>query len=172
MKYAIINPCTGPVQGANLKDAEKNVAKLIEDCNFEFNDNIIVSRVESDDKDGRYSFLLTDVRTECECDIDMPGSHLLNVRFVGDKDQNIWDFPRLYVDGSSWVWKYAILSVRRRFLDGTLDPCPFCGECAELVDLDPDRLHIACTCCGARLGDAWDSDGTRESLTLEWNKRA
>jgi hypothetical protein len=33
------------------------------------------------------------------------------LRFTGAADQNIWDFPRLYVNGSSWVWIYAVGSV-------------------------------------------------------------
>lgn len=47
----------------------------------------------------------------------MPGIALENVRYVGADDQNIWDFPRLYVEGSSWVWEFGV-RVATRMLDG------------------------------------------------------
>jgi hypothetical protein len=37
------------------------------------------------------------------------------VRYLGIPGQNIWDFPRLFVDGSSWVWKFAIAVTVERF---------------------------------------------------------
>lgn len=67
-----------------------------------------VSRSADEDYgDGRYCFLLHfDNGTARE--VQMPGVALDRVRFVGADSQNIWDFPRLYIDGSSWVWKYAV----------------------------------------------------------------
>ena len=41
-------------------------------------------------------------------EIQMPGLPVDRVRFLDEDGQNIWDFPRLYVDDSSWVWKYAL----------------------------------------------------------------
>jgi hypothetical protein len=43
-----------------------------------------------------------------KAEVLMPGLLLSQVRYTGDGYQNIWDYPRLYVDGDSWVWKYAI----------------------------------------------------------------
>ena len=40
----------------------------------------------------------------------MPGISLEKVRFMGKEDENIWDFPRLYVDDESYVWKYALIN--------------------------------------------------------------
>jgi len=37
----------------------------------------------------------------------MPGLPLDLVRYTGENGQNIWNFPRLYLDDSSWVWKFA-----------------------------------------------------------------
>lgn len=56
--------------------------------------------------DGRFTFALAfgDVSFE----IEMPGVPVERVRYTGADDQNIWDYPRLYVDGSSWVWRYAV----------------------------------------------------------------
>ena len=44
---------------------------------------------------------------ECRHTVDMPGLPLAKVRFTGAKSQDIWTFPRLYVDDSSWVWLYS-----------------------------------------------------------------
>jgi hypothetical protein len=45
--------------------------------------------------------------------IEMPGLPLDEVRYVDDDEQNIWDFPRLYVDGGSVVWCYAVKQASR-----------------------------------------------------------
>lgn len=71
------------------------------------------SRCEKDkesDANGRFRFVL--VRGERRCEIDMPGLPIDRVRYVGGEGQDIWDFPRLYVDGSSWVWKFAVNRAR------------------------------------------------------------
>lgn len=56
--------------------------------------------------DGRYPFRVT-VNGRSHL-VEMPALPLDAVRFLGGAGQNIWDFPRLFVDGSSWVWKYAL----------------------------------------------------------------
>jgi hypothetical protein len=40
----------------------------------------------------------------------MPGLPVEQVRYMGESGQNIWDFPRLYVDDSSWIWEFALSS--------------------------------------------------------------
>jgi len=37
----------------------------------------------------------------------MPGLSLERVRYMGEP-QNIWDFPRMCVDGNTWAWHFAI----------------------------------------------------------------
>ncbi|WP_114906716.1 hypothetical protein [Ornithinimicrobium murale] len=39
---------------------------------------------------------------------DMQGFPIEQVRFTDAEDQNIWDSSRLYIDGASWVWRYAV----------------------------------------------------------------
>src|SRR4051794_35204744 len=97
----IINPGTGPVAGATLAYAEANIARLIEDAGRPFK-----SHYTGKEYRGRYAFELVigDERRE----VDMPGLPLERVRYVDAEGQNIWDFPRLYVDGSSWVWRYGV----------------------------------------------------------------
>lgn len=103
---AIVNPGTGPVLVAELTHAEANLPKLLSDAACE---GATIERQPDGDSEGRFSFIVKLGGRECE--IDMPGWPLDKVRFLG-KPQNIWDFPRLYVGGSSWVWKYAVNMVR------------------------------------------------------------
>lgn len=102
----ILNPGSGPVGGATEQHARDNA--------LVFTVDLLVTRgVESsvtsdfvDQGDGRWAFVLQVGETRHE--VEMPGLPLEEVRYLGTEDQNIWDFPRLYVDGSSWVWKFAI----------------------------------------------------------------
>jgi hypothetical protein len=101
-----INPGSGPVSGATYEDAARAMDQFIDDLEL---DGISWAPGPSGSDDGRYNFLLlpSNVRVE------MPGIPLDQVRYQGVDDQNIWDFPRLYVDGSSWVWCYAISAAAR-----------------------------------------------------------
>jgi len=60
--------------------------------------------------DGRYRFVLS--RGDKTCVVDMPGLPIDRVRYFG-AEQNAFDFPRLFVDGSSWLWEFAITMARR-----------------------------------------------------------
>ena len=104
----IINPGSGPVRGTSVKHAIENIKQFVIDCAPGCKDIKWIRTPKEDYKNGRYAFLLWNDRT-CH-EIQMPGLPLERVRFMKDEAQNIWDFPRLYVDGSSWVWFYAILS--------------------------------------------------------------
>jgi len=109
MVNIIINPGTGKVPNATEENAIENMKHFIVDCGV---DNLVFVRFPKEDEDGRYHFLL--FKDECTGGlfhrIDMPGLPLDKVRYMDSKMQNIWDFPRLYVDGSSWVWMYSLLS--------------------------------------------------------------
>jgi len=103
MRTIIINPGTGPVANATEEHALKNIKQFIEDTKVE---GIKCVRVPEEDADGRFAFLLWR-GTRCHL-VDMPGAPLEKVRYTDQRNQNIWDFPRLYVDGSSWVWIFAV----------------------------------------------------------------
>lgn len=110
MNQIIINPGSGPVEGENTeKNAIENIKHYITDCGLK---DVTFLRIKNKDKDGRYHFLLfRDDWDRSVCHhIDMPGLSLHKVRYMHEEDQNIWDFPRLYIDGSSWVWCYAMLA--------------------------------------------------------------
>lgn len=108
MPIAFINPGSGPVRGATLENAAANIQAFVRDLEIsgvEFAHES--ARYEEDD--GRFSFALTHAGRRCL--VDMPGLPLDQVRYLGEP-QDILEFPRLYVDGHSVVWKYAIESVR------------------------------------------------------------
>ncbi len=98
----IINPGTGPVDRANVRSARANIRILIKDLNLD----VVTFRETGRRDEGRYEFVLR--RKERTTFIEMPGIPANRVRWLNLPEQNIWRFPRLYVDGNSWVWFYAI----------------------------------------------------------------
>jgi hypothetical protein len=59
---------------------------------------------------GRFSFWLRH-RTR-KVQVLMPGLSRARVRYMGEAGQNIWNFPRLYIDGHSLSWLYAVSATR------------------------------------------------------------
>lgn len=121
----ICNPGAGPVlgEGIHVEHAARNIGVLVEDlvaagvaASWEplFYDRLperwqwaqMGGTRYSDQHDGRFPFIVT--VDGVEHFVEMPGIPLHEVRYVKLPSQNIWDFPRLYVDGSSWVWQYAL----------------------------------------------------------------
>lgn len=102
----IINPGTGPVDG-NPDQAAANMEVFADDVARAHMITRQSCTVESCgiDEEGRSRFeLRLPTRT---FSVDMPGMPLEQVRYLGG-EQNIFAYPRLYVDGSSWVWKFAV----------------------------------------------------------------
>lgn len=97
----IINPGSGKVKSGTVKQSEINIKAFIKDldvkCEYKFIDV---------DTDGRHTYKIWNKKYKHT--IDMPPGILDNVRYLAGGDQNMRDFPRLYVDGSSWVWCYAL----------------------------------------------------------------
>jgi hypothetical protein len=86
-----------------LEAAKQNIDRLIADAGLKSVSIMCHYRGYSD---GYYNYKLH--RWLRVCNVAMPGLPLERVRFLGLQDQDIWRFPRLYVDGGSWVWKYAV----------------------------------------------------------------
>lgn len=103
-----INPGSGPVAGATLANAEANMSVLIEDLKKrpEITTIAMATPQQPTEDEGRYAFVIV-VNGE-DHEVEMPGLPLNQVRYMRENNQNIWDFPRLYVDGSSWVWFFAL----------------------------------------------------------------
>ena len=104
----IINPGSGPVNDATEKNATENMKHFVTD--HDENGLMFVRVPEHDYGQGRYAFLMYKHDSSRYHEIQMPGFPLESVRYVDSESQNISNFPRLYVDGSSYVWKYAILN--------------------------------------------------------------
>jgi hypothetical protein len=110
----VINPGSGPVPDATEVNAIENIKHFVVDLgtpDIEYCGDIQWGRIDRLDDDGRYGFLIWldlyagDVHGHY---VEMPGLPLDQVRWMENRHQDIWDFPRLYVDGSSWVWKFAL----------------------------------------------------------------
>jgi len=102
----VVNPGTGDIKNTTEKNAVFNMQHYIIDCNVA---GLSFERVpDRDYGGGRYAFILRREGYEQECEIQMPGVPIENVRFLGKKNQHIWEYPRLYIDGSSYVWCYCM----------------------------------------------------------------
>jgi hypothetical protein len=168
-EFVVINPGTGPVNGAREREARRNVGALCRELALE-PPRVQIERRSSGDHDGRYDYVLR--RGVRETTISMPGLPLDRVKLR--PDDNPWHFPRLYVDGSSWLWPYAVASARdalldhdgsaeRRYEESKADcarelarepRCPVCGTLKEsyLTDYQTDnpphgRERLRCLTC-------------------------
>ena len=103
----ILNPGSEPVANASVENASVNMEVFAENVMAKHGyDHVYFSRRPSVDDDGRYGYALM-----CDAhvfDIEMPGLPLEQVRWMRLPGQNIWEFPRMYVDGNSWVWLHAL----------------------------------------------------------------
>lgn len=117
-----INPGTGPVEEATEANAEANINAFIDDLTHNDHDqpngkHLGWTRVPHLDYGaGRYAFQLVTINSFRTCEIQMPGLPLDQVQWTPGK--NPWHFPRLYVDGSSWLWSFALDSAWRALFEG------------------------------------------------------
>ncbi len=106
----VINPGSGPVEGATAEQAAVNIKQFVADLAVRGLNVVEVCRTPEADydreyNDGRFAFDLT--FDDGSLPVQMPGIPVEQVRWLGP-DQDIWQFPRLYVDDSSWVWFFAL----------------------------------------------------------------
>jgi hypothetical protein len=104
-----VNPGTGIVDNASEENARANIRQFVKDCDSSL--HWYWKRDKRNDYgDGRYAFkVYCDEFKHKKIEIQMPGWELDRVRYMGLEEQNPWHFPRLYVNGSSWLWEFAIL---------------------------------------------------------------
>lgn len=103
----LINPGSGPVGGEiSWDNAYENIVAYIADCEIPMR----IVRSEHEDDDGRYLFVLRNDEYDYQIEVEMPGLPLDRVRYVEGDKRNIFDFPRLYVEGSSWIWYIAVIT--------------------------------------------------------------
>ncbi len=105
----VINSDAGPVDDSTETEAVRNMLRFVADVHDRRGVLFLADRVPDNDYDGRFRFRLFLPGSDEEHLVDMPGLPLDQVRWMGPESGNIWHFPhRLYVDGSSWVWKHAV----------------------------------------------------------------
>lgn len=114
----IINPGTGPVPNATVENAIVAAHALVADVasiapRYDEErrlEGVTFDRASKLDSDGRFGFVFA-LGSEC-VEVEIPGWPVEKLRYLDDEGQNCWNFPRLYVDGSSWLWMYAITAIR------------------------------------------------------------
>jgi hypothetical protein len=102
MTSIFINPGTEPQRGATLDNAAQTIARFVGALGIS---EVAFARNQTNDSDGWFGFVLTSGDRKCE--VDVPG---INPHVV--QEGRPWKSPRLYVDGNSWLWPYAINSAR------------------------------------------------------------
>lgn len=113
-----INPGSGPVTQATEEHAAINITVFADDLRRAGLGVDGCTRLPEADYDGgRYAFALT-MADGHTVEIQMPGRPVDRVRYMGDDGQNIWNFPRLYVDGDSWIWEFALNTIVGRLAGG------------------------------------------------------
>lgn len=100
-----INPGTGPVIGA-IEHADSNMDVFAADLRDASLNPTNIARNPADDGDGWYGYTFN--IGPRVIGLKMPGLPLDQVRYMQSEGQDIWDFQRLYVDDSSWIWMFAI----------------------------------------------------------------
>jgi hypothetical protein len=106
MTTVYINPGSGPCIGTRQKLAASNARALRRDVGLPCSMTYIPKSRDG----GRYTFIFSLGGRKVE--VEVPGLPLAKVRWMDEPGQNIWHFPRLYVNGSSWVWKFAVGQLR------------------------------------------------------------
>jgi hypothetical protein len=123
MTSYIINPGTGPCERPLLVNAWSAIRRFRRDLfdaslrtrhdlPLALTEPITIERAaaQDDHERGYYGFRLQHPRRKI--DVDIPGIPLIQLRYLGLPEQNAWHFQRLYVDGNSWLWEFAISITR------------------------------------------------------------
>jgi hypothetical protein len=105
--YFFLNPGSGPIsRRVTMKQALVNMKHLIKDA--EVPNATFESDKNADEDDGRFDFVVRLGKKKVF--VSIPGLPLKDVRF-DPNNKNCLFYPRLYINGSSWYWKYAVSQV-------------------------------------------------------------
>lgn len=95
----IINPGTGKQESHSEDNATKAAQIFLEDLNIK---DMHFERTDTEvDDRGWYEFLFT--KGDFNCKVDFPG---IDPEITAKGEP--WVSPRIYVDGSSWLWGYGL----------------------------------------------------------------
>lgn len=139
MVNIIINHGTGKTYG-NIEQATKNIVQFIKDTGINFQSKYIR---RSDN--GRFVFEISNERQTHE--IEMVGENIDSVRYIDCYKQDIYDFPRLYVDDSSYVWLFAITNITKESSYNVLKRLGYDAEAAGKYE-QILTYSIHCNECG------------------------
>jgi hypothetical protein len=93
-----------------LRNENENIQAFVGDIEIS---GVKVRRREKYGTKNRFHFALR--LGDKNIEIVMPRLPLEQVRYLGSSHQHGWNFPRLYVNGHSWLWNSAINAVKRDF---------------------------------------------------------
>ncbi|MNH75602.1 hypothetical protein D3C73_278460 [compost metagenome] len=103
-----VNPGSENTNDYGFEQAYNNILVYINDCEIEL---YIQSANCIPEDNGRYLFTLkSPLSYKLTYEIEMPSLPLNEIRYMQEEGQNIWNYPRLYVNGSSWVWTYGLIT--------------------------------------------------------------
>ena len=113
----IVNPGTGPVPDATLAHAQAAAEQLCVEAGLQ---RYCIERHAAGDAgyrgpDGRFGFRVHVPGCNQPCPLRIPGVPLPLLAYRGEPGQKIFNFPRLYLDGGSWVWLFAVDLLRSFF---------------------------------------------------------
>lgn len=114
MSY-ISNPGAGPIEGGDVHAARANLDQFLDDLFTEPGQHVTAPARElvkvselGEPSDGRWPFEVELFGQRVR--VDMPGLRLSQVRYERGGHHNPFDFPRLFIDGDSWLWPLALQS--------------------------------------------------------------
>lgn len=104
----LINPGTGPVEDATQEQAQANMQEFLAALGL---GEDVQAELAGEEDEGRWPFTVSMGKRTCR--VDMPG-------ITGLSDERpLHAQTRLYVDGNSWYWGFAVSVTVNRL---TLDP--------------------------------------------------
>lgn len=86
--------------------AYKNVKQFIKDCEVE----MYIKECQMVVRNGYYYFELQAKDFDYYIDLGMPSLPLEELRYMEVGKQDAWRFKRLEVDGSTWLWVFALVT--------------------------------------------------------------
>jgi hypothetical protein len=97
----IINPGTFNTPKGDRSQSEHNIKEFIKQLGVDAEYKFI-----EDCSNGRHSYKIwNDNHSHI---VDMPAIPLKDIIYKSGEKRSIFEFPRLYVDGSSWLWEFAL----------------------------------------------------------------